>query len=56
MLGIRCYSTHNDQAFFLPDKIDHARDLNLILGSKYMVLAWTDPKPDRMAGRRLRTN
>ncbi len=44
--GVRCYSTHNDQAFFLPDKIDHARELNRILGSRYMVLAWSDPKPD----------
>ena len=45
-VGIRCYSTHNDETFFLPDKIDHARDLNLIIGSQYMVQAWSDPKPD----------
>ena len=45
-LGIRCYSTHNDEDFFSAAKIDHARDLNLILGSKYMVQAWSDPKPD----------
>jgi sugar phosphate isomerase/epimerase len=38
-LGIRCFSTHNDSAFFSPDKIGHARELNLILGSKYMVMA-----------------
>lgn len=44
-LGIRCFSTHNDQQFFESDKIDRARDLNLILGSKYMVLAYSDPKP-----------
>lgn len=44
--GIRCYSTHNDEKFFLPESIDHARDLNLIMGSQYMVLAWSDPKPD----------
>ncbi len=38
-LGIRCFSTHNDLDFFTPDKIGHATDLNLILGSKYMVMA-----------------
>ena len=45
-LGIRCYSTHNDEDFFSAKKIDHARELNLILGTKYMVQAWSDPKPD----------
>ncbi len=45
-LGIKCYSTHNDKEFFAPDKIEHARDLNKILGAKYMVLAWSDPKTD----------
>src|SRR5258708_34761518 len=34
-LGIRCYSTHNDEDYFLPKNINRARDLNLILGSKY---------------------
>ncbi|HME34121.1 MAG TPA: sugar phosphate isomerase/epimerase [Candidatus Sulfotelmatobacter sp.] len=43
-LGIRCYSTHNDEDYFGADKIKRVRDLNLILGSKYVVLAWTDPK------------
>jgi sugar phosphate isomerase/epimerase len=43
-LGLRCYSTHNDAEYFSPDKINRARDLNLILGSKYVVLAWSDPK------------
>jgi sugar phosphate isomerase/epimerase len=43
-LGIRCYSTHNNADYFDADKITHARDLNLILGCKYIVLAWTDPK------------
>ena|ERR1035437_8001686 len=43
-LGIRCYSTHNDADYLDPKNINHARDLNLILGSKYVVLAWTDPK------------
>jgi sugar phosphate isomerase/epimerase len=45
-LGIRCYSTHNDEDFFGPQKIDRARELNLILGSKYVVQAWSDPKPN----------
>jgi sugar phosphate isomerase/epimerase len=38
-LSIRCFSTHNDSAFFSPEKIGHARELNLILGSQYMVMA-----------------
>jgi sugar phosphate isomerase/epimerase len=45
-VGIRCYSTHNNEDFFHPDKIDHARELNLILGSKYVVQGWSDPKTD----------
>jgi sugar phosphate isomerase/epimerase len=44
-LGIKCYSTHNDEDYFSAGKIDHARELNLILGCKYMVQAWSDPKP-----------
>jgi sugar phosphate isomerase/epimerase len=44
-LAIRCYSTHNDEANFHKDKIAHARDLNLILGTKYMVMASSNPKP-----------
>jgi sugar phosphate isomerase/epimerase len=43
-LGIRCYSTHNDADYFKEKNIDRVRDLNLILGSRYIVLAWTDPK------------
>ncbi len=43
-LGIRCFSTHNDQQYFAPDKIQRARDLNLTLGSQYMVMAYSDPK------------
>ena len=43
-MGIRCYSTHNDGDYLDPKNINRARDLNLILGSKYVVLAWTDPK------------
>jgi sugar phosphate isomerase/epimerase len=44
-LGIRCYSTHNDEEYFGTKNVERARDLNLILGTKYLVLAWTDPKP-----------
>jgi len=44
-LGIRCFSTHNDSPFLGPEKISRTRDMNLILGSKYVVLAWSDPKP-----------
>ena len=42
--GIRCYSTHNDEDYFSAQKIERARDLNLILGAKYLVQAWSDPK------------
>jgi sugar phosphate isomerase/epimerase len=38
-LGIRCFSTHNDSGFFTTEKIGRARELNLILGSKYMIMA-----------------
>src|SRR6266478_6452019 len=44
-LGIRCFSTHNDSSYLSPEKIGRARDLNLILGSKYVVMASSDPKP-----------
>jgi sugar phosphate isomerase/epimerase len=43
-LGVRCYSTHNDEDYFSAEKINRARDLNKILGSKYMVMAYTEPK------------
>jgi len=45
-LGIHCYSTHNDGDNFSAAKIAHTRDLNLILGTKYVVQAWSDPKPN----------
>lgn len=44
-LGIRCFSTHNDSAYFSKEKIQQAAELNVILGSKYMVMASSDPKP-----------
>lgn len=37
--GIRCFSTHNDAAFLTPDKINRARDRNVILGSKNVIQA-----------------
>ena len=43
-LGIRCYSTHNDEANLLPDNLGRARDMNMILGSKYVICAHADPK------------
>ena len=44
-LGIRCFSTHNDSSFLGPEKISRTRDMNLILGSKYVVMASAKPKP-----------
>jgi sugar phosphate isomerase/epimerase len=44
-LGVRCFSTHNDSDYFSGDKLQHARDLNLILGSKYIVMASSHQKP-----------
>jgi len=44
-LGIRCFSTHNDSSYLSAEKIGRARDMNLILGSKYVVMASSDPKP-----------
>jgi sugar phosphate isomerase/epimerase len=44
-LGVRCYSTHNGEQHFSAENINHARDLNLILGTKYMVMASSNPKP-----------
>ncbi len=48
-LGIRCLSTHNDEANFAADKIEHTKALNLALGSRYVVQAWSDPKPTQEA-------
>jgi sugar phosphate isomerase/epimerase len=44
-LGIRCFSTHNDSSYLSAENIGRARDMNLILGSKYVVMASADPKP-----------
>jgi sugar phosphate isomerase/epimerase len=42
--GLRCYSTHNDSSYLGPEKISRARDLNLILGCKYVVMASSHEK------------
>jgi sugar phosphate isomerase/epimerase len=44
-LGIRCFSTHNASSSMNPENIRKARDRNLILGSKYVVMGSADPKP-----------
>src|ERR1700730_13124755 len=44
-LGIRCFSTHNESSYLSPEHIDRTRDMNGILGSKYIVMASADPKP-----------
>ncbi len=44
-LGIRCFSTHNHEAHLNAQNIQRTRDMNLILGSKYVVLAHADPGP-----------
>ena len=44
-LGIRCFSTHNSSSYFTPENLKRARDMNLILGSKYVVMSSSQPKP-----------
>ena len=44
-LGIRCFSTHNSASYFSAENLPKARDMNLILGSKYVVMASSQPKP-----------
>ncbi len=43
-LGIRCFSTHNNESYLGSSNISQTRDRNLILGSKYVVQASTTPK------------
>jgi sugar phosphate isomerase/epimerase len=43
-LGVKCYSTHNSAAYFTAENLSKARDRNLILGSRYMVMASSEPK------------
>jgi sugar phosphate isomerase/epimerase len=44
-LGIHCYSTHNNSSYLSAENISRARDINMILGCKYAVMASSDPKP-----------
>ncbi len=44
-LGIRCFSTHNDSSYMNKEHIQNAIDLNLHLGSSYVVMASSQPKP-----------
>jgi len=43
--GVRCFSTHNSFEYFAPENLQKARDRNLILGSKYVVMSSSQPKP-----------
>ena len=43
-LGIRCLSTHNSEAYLSAQNLARTRDMNLILGSKYVVQASTEHK------------
>jgi sugar phosphate isomerase/epimerase len=43
-LGSRCLSTHNSEAYLSAQNLARTRDMNLILGSKYVVQASTDGK------------
>src|SRR5258708_3658356 len=43
-LGIRCLSTHNNEEYLSTQNLSRARDMNLILGSKYIVQSSTSEK------------
>lgn len=43
-LGMKCYSTHNSAAYLSKENLPRAKNMNLILGSKYLVMASSDPK------------
>lgn len=50
-LGLRCYSTHNGFESFTPgEKMEHAIELNQILGARYIVLASAPGRPDGVDG------
>jgi sugar phosphate isomerase/epimerase len=44
-LGIRCYSTHNNETYLTHEAVGRTRDLNGILGCKYVICAHADPRP-----------
>jgi sugar phosphate isomerase/epimerase len=39
LLGVKCFSTHNDAKNFLPENLLRTAELNHILGSKYVIMA-----------------
>ena len=44
-LGLRCFSTHNSSSYFTPENLKRAADMNLTLGSKYVIMSSSQPKP-----------
>ena len=42
--GLKCYSTHNSATYFSKENLTRAREMNLILGSRYMVMSSSEPK------------
>jgi sugar phosphate isomerase/epimerase len=42
-LGLRCFSTHNRNYYFAPDRLARAIDYNVLLGSRYLVMAHPGP-------------
>jgi len=38
-LGVRCFSTHNNYEYFSKENLPRARDMNLTLGCKYVVMS-----------------
>ena len=44
-LGMKCFSTHNSYSYLSAENISKARDMNLVLGSRYLVIASSNPKP-----------
>jgi sugar phosphate isomerase/epimerase len=49
-LGMRCFSTHNDSSYLNAENFARARDKNLILGCKYIVVASSHPQPTDLDG------
>jgi sugar phosphate isomerase/epimerase len=43
--GIRCFSTHNSSSYFTAENLKRAVDKNLTLGSKYIIMSSSEPKP-----------
>jgi len=43
-LGLRCYSNHTSAKHCVPEHLPHAIELNLILGSRYVIMAHAGPQ------------